>query len=72
MAELEERLMSLQEEMRLKDEIMFENEKKIEESYGLKYELADLKDKCSELESALQDRDNYIIQLEETKQFLAK
>ena len=53
--------------MRLKDEIMYENEKKIEESYGLKYELADLKDKCNELESALKDRDLYINELEETK-----
>ena len=46
--------------MKIKDEILFDNEKKIEENYSLKYEMADLKEKNNELESALKERDLYI------------
>lgn len=38
----------------------------------MKYELADLKDKCNELKVALDERDVYVNELEEVKEYLSK
>lgn len=51
--ELEYRLSNLEEELKIKDELLAETERNIEENYAVKYELAELKEKYSEIKSAL-------------------
>jgi hypothetical protein len=58
--------------MRIKDELLAEGERNIEENYTIKYELADLKDKYSEIKIALDEREEVINYLEETKEQLSK
>lgn len=58
--------------MKIKDELLAEGEKNLQENYTMKYELADLKDKYSEVKSALEERDQMINYLQETKQQLSK
>ncbi len=67
MKELEDKVSNLEEEMKIKDQLLAETEKNIEENYAVKYELAELKEKYNEIKSALEQRDAYINELEQTK-----
>ena len=48
-AEVENRLSSAEEELKIRDELLAESEQKMTEFYELKYEMADLKEKMTDL-----------------------
>lgn len=65
--DLEDKLSSLEDQMKIKDDLLADTERTMQENYAVKYELADLKEKLNELQVALTERDAYVNELEEIK-----